>query len=117
VPQTDQPALSVSQVKAQYTNSYRYWQNHLEDLGYGQFRLPGIISNDLRAYGIDPNAPECMEYAEAAAGWLNDHVTIPGAQATAVPNSNYTHYTVQVTMNGGATPVTSFDPWMWNWAH
>jgi RHS repeat-associated protein len=117
VPQTDQPALSVSQVKAQYTNSYRYWQNHLEDLGYGQFRLPGIISNDLRAYGIDPNAPECMEYAEAAAGWLNDHVTIPGAQATAVPNSNYTHYTVQVTMNGGATPVTSFAPWMWNWAH
>jgi RHS repeat-associated protein len=115
------------EVKDAYTKAYQeWWKNRPE-----QFRTWGPFSNAI-GWWTSKDKPVCIDYAEAAAKYMNGKVSIPGTGAYAVWNTERntdslgrfertapagSHANIRVFMtasDGRAQQVTWFDPW-WKW--
>ncbi|WP_005037661.1 hypothetical protein [Holophaga foetida] len=111
------PSLSAQGIIDFNLRLYRWWQKHLVQLGVGQYARPGIVSN-IRKYVIgQDNLPDCIDYSQACADFLNSNGLYPGTWAVPVPSdkTNVWHYLVVIKYSGGE--LDRYDPWKSNFFH
>ena len=104
------------QVLSQYRRSYRYWQSNLTEMGNGKYREWGLVSDCMKLF--NSSYPDCTEYSDALADYLNQTVVIPGAFAKAEIADGFfmenSHFVVGIYLkdgNGKTTLLDRFDPW------
>lgn len=114
--------LSYREISNQYLQLYRAWQHNLSNIDPRMKNL-GIFSNIMKYTFRQNSYPDCIDFAESCADWLNQHNPFPGVtQAFAVPSNpgNIWHYNVSIQMYGAGgimVEIDRFDPWYSNWFH